>query len=1028
MSAPTTVRIDWSNAGAFGTTPFDTVAPLTDDRLGIRIITGRSADAGAGEALGSIEFELENDDDAYTEERQWVDNPSLEWSTDGWSVAAIPGLLAAGTSISRVADHAPVSTGAWAGSAVLPATLHAGVAFALPWPFARSRVHAFSIALKLASGATGVECGLASAGTPADIAVAAGTITNGWIVYSGTFTPSARRDDVVLFIRTTAAAAATVRFDAAQVNAGSSPRPFLEAPSRGQLVKGRPVHAYVTVAGVDKPRFFGRIDRIQPDPAKGRRTVRITAYSPLKSPLDEIAVYVPAFPFVQRSARDMRVAILEDAARGNRNLLPNPAFGNGGTTPWSTNTSTLTRITTDVPPGAAAAARWVWSSGTAWLTIAATRIPNALAGQLYHASVYLKSESGSTAVTLRVLGSGGTPVATKLVTITGEWRRYDLVGQADADILGYAGSVGFRLEVGAAASILVGNAAMTRGAELYPYDDVGAGRWTNFVANGSFDGGARNGWVEAWSNLIPNGGFEVGVSGWSTAPDSFHGAAASLVRSTGSPKFGVGCGVFTAGGASGGIHIATPAVVGGVRYDWSAWALQSSGANLALEAGVGSNGTPTDKGVAGGVLIASGVWTQVSGSWTPAANRSDAHFFVYDIGGSATPISVDGVILTRRDASQIASGASASYSETGPGGGGSFPTSFALSSAHARFGRNSLAVTTPATAGAGTMYDFNHAGALFAGLDPIILRISLFATDAMPYRIGLGANAGDGTWDEHTVTGTLTPNAWNDIDVPWTPTAQRVAAAYSSGLFVYQTDATARTFYVDAVRVVPGATAEAAELDEWSGLAVDEADDQLLSAALSGSALSLLAQLNRHEGSRHWTEFLMTAPYWRYVVESRQAYPTKSVVATWYGRPAEGAGPYVDEFGPLDRASESYANTVTAVWSNGSDTISDAESVKRHGPMVAATVGSAALYADATVPRAVAASIVDRFRFGAVRPDAKLVNEWSVLDRQLSDVVAATIDRYLLADSRWAILRIELLIHSGSLGLEATIVLEAYPY
>ena len=115
------------------------------------------------------------------------------------------------------------------------------------------------------SGNLNVRAGLASSGTPADIASSGANITTDWAQYTFSWTPSADRTDGVFFVRTTTAAAATVRTDAVQINPGATPNDYIEAPTKGQLVPGRPVHIYSTYSSTDHPGFYGFIQRLTPN-------------------------------------------------------------------------------------------------------------------------------------------------------------------------------------------------------------------------------------------------------------------------------------------------------------------------------------------------------------------------------------------------------------------------------------------------------------------------------------------------------------------------------------------------------------------------------------------------------------------------------------------------------------------------------------------------------------------------------------------------------------------------------------------
>ena len=225
-------RIDWAGtgwqssgfAGLLALPSRVETTPAMDDLQASRVLgqdwtRGRSGDF-SGEASGLMTLVLDNFDDAFTPDRNWCDCPSFEPAVTGWYRTAVSGLTAAATSIERATD-APAGAGTYCGEATLPATLNAGVVYPVSYPFRAGVTYALSVSLRSMSGTTSIAVGLASAGTPSDIASGAGTITGAWVTYSLAWTPSADRSDGAIFIRSTAAAAAVVRIDAVQLNAGA---------------------------------------------------------------------------------------------------------------------------------------------------------------------------------------------------------------------------------------------------------------------------------------------------------------------------------------------------------------------------------------------------------------------------------------------------------------------------------------------------------------------------------------------------------------------------------------------------------------------------------------------------------------------------------------------------------------------------------------------------------------------------------------------------------------------------------------
>ncbi len=83
----------------------------------------------------------------------------------------------------------------------------------------------------------------------------------------------------------------------------------------------------------------------------------------------------------------------------------------------------------------------------------------------------------------------------------------------------------------------------------------------------------------------------------------------------------------------------------------------------------------------------------------------------------------------------------------------------------------------------------------------------------------------------------------------WTPPRTLCGRVLDVVGYLYQTDATARTFLVDGARAIPSSTADAYEKAQW-GLAVESSDHTRRLPPL-GSALTSLSQLNALALVRH---------------------------------------------------------------------------------------------------------------------------------------------------------------------------------
>jgi hypothetical protein len=846
MVAPTlTVRIDFANDGAF-TGDLDSCAGRVLDCSWTR---GRSADFGA-EAIGTASFLLDNFDDRYTPDRNWHDNPSFEDGTTGWSVAAIGGLAAA-TSITQVSDSG-AGAGTKAGEAVLTATSASGVHFAIPYAFRSGVTYAITVWLKSMSGNLNVIAGTASAGA-VDNANSSGAITTSWAQKTWTWTPSADRTDAVFYVCTTTAAAATVRIDAIQINPGATANPYIEAPTKGQLVPGRPVHIYATYSATDYPQFYGFTERLTPNPID--RTVAIVCYDQLRR-MQEVDVVVAASS-VYRTAGDFRREVLGDAERGTRNLLPNPEFATN-TTGWDIYSGgTITRVTTDAPEGAGTtSADLAWTAGNCIVTPRIGLSPVFSAGQTYRFSVYLRVTAGTLAASIGFWETVGATVYSVVdVTATTAWQRFTVDYTPTTTVQASANNVPRVFVKTTSGTLRIGGAAVTRGQALYPYAATGIGRWPNFCDNGSFDGGSTTHW-----------------------------AAASAAR----------------------------------------------------------------------------------------------------------PVS-----------------------------GGAAPNNFATTASQHKYGSGSLLVDTPATAKAGVVYFFDVAaqGVYFIAGQPYTVSMWIRPTSNMPYRVGIESLTG-GT-DEAHVTGTATANVWTQVTVTWTPAADhpsQVAGSQDPAIHVLQTDATARTFYVDGVRVIPANAADDFEMTHWN--LPNESDRYLLTTALAGAALSALTTLNGLTLSRHFIKPAMASPFYQYVVTSRTAAPAS----------AETFSDDLADFTGTDIDRASIVNVVPVAWSTATNFYSDAASVGKYGPRPASTISGAAFIADGATADQVGAALIARYKDPRARPVIKVENRWpSQLQRELDDLVTVTFGRLRITAGKYLIQRLETKVSEACQRWETTYALEESP-
>lgn len=1003
-----TVRVDWFNLGTFGG-PYDAQTPLIDDTNVLRRSRGRSADFSA-EAMGDLSFVLENNNDAYTPDRNWHDCPSFEVDTAGWSVAAIASLTAAGTSITKVTDNAGQG-GTKAGEAVLTATLNSATAYAIPWRFVSGVTYSCTVWLKSMSGTLNVRAGLASAGTPADIATSGANITTSWAAYTFTWTPSADRTDAVFFVRTNTALAATLRIDAVQVNPGSTSNTYIEAPTKGQLVPGRPVHVYGTISATDYPLFYGFIERITPRPED--RLVEVTFYDVLRR-MSETSVVVAGG--LARSARELRLAVLESFERGNLNLLANPSF-ESNTTGWDTTGGTLSRLTTDAAPvGGSDCGQF--ASGAAGRTVSATArlAPVFYNGEIYRFSVYLRCSSFVQGWVIGITNTLTGQTQERTVVVTTTWTRFT-VTLANAGGVTANDAIKGYLTSTANDTVRLDAAAITRGGALYPYADTGTGRYMSLIANGSFDGNDTTGWGNAWKNLVTNGSFETNTAGWATATDSFITTGATLTRDTGQHKYGSASGKIVGLAGQGTDFAITGTFLAGVTYVASVW-VQNVLGGATQTFGIGSNGTPAD--FAEEDTTGPGVWTLYSVNWTPSSNRTDARFYIKRHATGGSDFYFDGVMV---HAAWVPDQGPFGYADTGPLGGGVPATSIATSATSPKYGSRSLTAVLPATTNAGIAYDFLWIGSYFQSGQAFTLSLWLnVAAGTFPFKVGLSGNKGDGTFDETSTTGTVTAGSWQQVTLTWTPSGDRSSAAAGNvWLTILQTNATARTIFVDGVRIIPGSSADAFEMAQWNIPQTAGSDILASSAAIAGTALSGLTTLNDLSLARHFIRPTMASPWYEYVVIDRDTFAALAVDETI----SEDVAQISDL--ELDRAS--IVNAITVSFTGGSDTYSDDDSVGAYGPRPGQAIDGSSFFPDRTIPDIIGPALVARYKDGVLRPRITRSQAGSAhVARDLADLLDISVERFLIRHMLVSILTETLTVSQSGRQWDTELVTEQYAH
>jgi hypothetical protein len=441
--------------------------------------------------------------------------------------------------------------------------------------------------------------------------------------------------------------------------------------------------------------------------------------------------------------------------------------------------------------------------------------------------------------------------------------------------------------------------------------------------------------------------------------------------------------------------------------------------------GIGSQGSPTDKAEASATTPAGSAFVRLSTTWTPSADRSDAHFFVRAADKLINPEAyIDGVMV-------VLQAVAVAYSDTGPGGGGSFVSTIGVTAAEARYGIRSLVLTTPATATAGVVGDLTAGGGYFVSGQVYSLSLWLRASDALPYKVGIGANKGDGTWDEASTTGTLTADTWTQITLTWTPSADRSSAtARDVVIFVYQTDATARSIWIDGIRVIPGSSADAFEEAHWilpavSAIEGEHADPVLGTATLSGTGLAALTRLNRLFLSRHYVRPTMASPFYEYVVGVRGDLAEKTVAEVIVDTGEGGA----EDLSPYQLSRESIVNVQPVRDDDATEYYSDAASVARYGERPATLIDGDGIYpAGSSIPDQVGPALIARYKDPRARPQLRRSQKFpNLLARQVDDLIAVSAARLNVYAQRYLIVIWELEITEAGLWWRARYGLEELP-
>lgn len=990
MSVPTlTVKVDWQGTGSFSG-GFDNIASRVVDARWRR---GRSADYAA-ETAGGLDLLLDNGDDFLTGSN-WIDNPSFEVGTDGWNVVASGGTSAA-TSIARVADAA-LGGGSWAGELTTTAAADSGTYYAIPYAFRADQPYTATVYLRVIGGTASWNVSLGSAGTWSDHSTASVSVTQAWAAYSVTWTPNADHADAILAIATDTNEVSGLRIDAVQVNPGEEAYPYVECPTRGMLVSGRPVYVSATYGGQEYAQFFGYVQRFSPDTSA--KTVSLTAYDVLGRMADT-NVNIPTGP---ATAYDWRIALLNESEGGNLNLLANPGFDTS-LTAWTTSGGlTTSRITTDGAPGTSATtacAQLVFTSATgSFASDCRGAVSKFYASQTYQVSVYLKSSSGQP---VKITASLGGTTADSTVTPTSTWVRYS-VGVTPTSTVSAASAAGtITITPGSGASfnmtVLVDAAAITKGSNLQPYAAIGSGLQENLCANGSFEGASTTGWSAVNVNtsntvaIYASGGASaittgLGVTNWATAYLDYNSSPDFASYATARNGYGVGHRVpFSGTFAAGTTYTMT---FSGIAYDNATF-------KKTLEYRFGTS-TDYSSGSCAASVEDYGGRVAVSLTWTPSTTVSSGVYLwawtVSTCDATTYPSGVSNHALTF--------GVGITYTAAS-----SFTSTLSATTTTPKVGTYCLSAVTTGP-GCGAAYDFGAEGIYFTAR---LYSVNLWLRSSVSQQIAV------------TVLGTTTnvsaTSAWTAVNLTLTP-----STSYGATMTLYIKVAASSTIWIDGVAIVAGALSGPTAKSHWiiPSTGPESTDTYSSTATYSGTASDGLSTLNALTLSRHIVPATTTSPYYEHVDIDREMFVSLAISEVLSE---------AEDFTSLDSDRTSANNIVVVAYgSTSSHTYSDGVSIQQIGQSPSPQqINGADWFPDTTLPDIIGPAFLARYGRLRTRPRLQVTNSFpNQLERELQELVQVDIPSWRYIGWLGTIQSIETRVSEAGQRWETTYLLEQYP-
>lgn len=978
---------------------------------------GIAADYG-GDQTGGATLVLANDDGAYDRDRNWCDNPSFEEGLFGWE----RGLTLAGYPANRPSRLWRPETDAAPGAGVACAEIvweaangiDAAVGWAIPYDLRAGRPYTVALSLRRTSGSGWLQWGIGSAGDTTQRLVTFVGPGPGWARVTLTWTPTADVSDALIWLAGWGALTSTVRLDAVSLSPGTTAPPYIEAPTRGNLVPGRRVLLRAPYGSGIHHLFSGRIVTISPE--VDSRTVTLACHGPEQDMTDTVVAVNRA----SVSHGRLRTRILDAVARTGANLAANPSFEHDLTGVRSVPAGTISRVAGGVD--GEWCLRWA-PTGAHELYLESGLLPITTPGQPVTGALWLRTVSGTASIGLRLLPDAVWPGVSTTISIDATWRRYSIAGTVTAatfatDATWPRAPLLYLAAPAGGGEFLVDAVSIVTGRGAPALRPSGIGRYLSMIPDADADaesGAVSTWWRAPWPNIVPNPSFEDGTTrGWTAD------AGLALANGGEHAAFG-GRSLRIDLPADGTVRSARLTVTGSFAANTTYRVLLRSWRRVTNPAFTMSirvrlaGGTPTAYDTGGD----STAWKTIIASWTPTAPATSAviEISVFATTSSGGSFWIDGLTLTDRPAGT--DGGAYDFSDPFAGGfsaGG--VVAAAATVGDGRAGGRAIRLDYPAGPARAICYDLTGTGAVFWPGRPYVAsfwcRLVSGTTD---WRAAIG----QGGLDEAHVDFVPT-SAWQRVILPWVPTRFHdtgdtsrsrpwtpVALAIGS-----PTGSGPSVLLIEGLRIEPGVPA----LDPEPGWLLDSAERDMTLyrtgsgiAIGSGGAGELLGGLGVASLSRTAMLPAGRPPWWRYRVTGRAAATTD---------PASDAIDAAAAINALsvDRASMASGaevwyrdaggtNRLVARFDDRADLTIDAPPIE--------TINAPELIGTVEAATDIATRLLAHRRLGARRPQVTVVNRFPAgLARDVGDRITL----------RWPSVRPVELAHYRILGI-TTVVSEA---